>query len=136
MNENSNIGAAVSQASLMQTIINRIQTIIEAAEDATQPLELDPHRSSLFELFVMADGAGLLDESADCSLTSDSIAKALADSWDLRSAASESFQSQDNIKTESLSKMRLLWSFLRMWMEWTYAWKRWAEFHKNAEVPR
>jgi hypothetical protein len=132
--ENSNIGAAVSQASLMQTIIKRIQSIIEEAESAVQPLELDPHRSSLFELFVMADGAGLLKESAERNLTSDSIAKALAERWDLRSAASDSFQSQDNIKAESLSKMRLLWSFLRMWMEWTYAWERWAEFHQDEKA--
>jgi len=25
--------------------------------------------------------------------------------------------------------MRMLWSFLRMWMEWAYAWERWSEFH-------
>ena len=27
--------------------------------------------------------------------------------------------------------MRLLWSVMRMWMEWTYAWQRWAEFHQE-----
>jgi hypothetical protein len=129
VHDESNIGATVSEASLIQTITNRIQAIIEEAETATQPLELDPHRSSLFELFVMADGAGLLDESKDVNLTSDAIAKSLADRWDLRSAAASSVQMQDNFSAESLSKMRLMWSFLRMWMEWTYAWERWSEFH-------
>ena len=28
-----------------------------------------------------------------------------------------------------LSKLRVLWAFMRMWMEWTYAWQRWNEFH-------
>lgn len=129
MNENSNVGAAVSQASLIQNIIDRIQSVIEAAESATQPLELEPHRGSLFELFVMADGAGLIDEDDDRSLSSDAIAKSLADRWDLRSAATASLQTQDNLSPQSLSKMRLMWSFLRMWMEWTYAWQRWSEFH-------
>ena len=129
MNENSNVGAAVSQASLIQNIIDRIQSVIEAAESATQPLELEPHRGSLFELFVMADGAGLIDEADDRSLSSDAIAKSLADRWDLRSAATASLQTQDNLSPQSLSKMRVMWSFLRMWMEWTYAWQRWSEFH-------
>ena len=29
-----------------------------------------------------------------------------------------------------LQKMRSLWSIMRMWMEWTYAWQRWPEFHR------
>ena len=33
---------------------------------------------------------------------------------------------------EQLAKVRLLWSFMRMWMEWTYAWKRWDEFHTQS----
>ena len=32
---------------------------------------------------------------------------------------------------DQLAKMRLLWSVMRMWMEWDYAWERWAEFHKT-----
>ena len=33
---------------------------------------------------------------------------------------------------DQLAKMRLLWSVMRMWMEWDYAWERWDEFHKGA----
>jgi hypothetical protein len=24
---------------------------------------------------------------------------------------------------------------MRMWMEWTYAWQRWAEFHRRNRIP-
>ena len=30
---------------------------------------------------------------------------------------------------DQLAQMRSLWSVMRMWMEWTYAWDRWVEFH-------
>jgi hypothetical protein len=133
--KNSYSVATVSQTSLIQTVTNRIQAIIEEAESGIQPLELDPHRSSLFELFVMADGAHLLGETVEPNLSSDAIAKTLADRWNLRSAAAASLEMQDNLSSESLSKMRLMWSFLRMWMEWTYAWERWHEFHDNDTPP-
>ena len=123
MNESQTQGP-VSQSSLIRTIVDRIQSVIEEAEEQTKPLEMNPHRTSLFELFVMADGAGLLEES-------DAIAAMLADRWQLRAAATETMNQESQLPGESLSKMRLLWSFLRMWMEWTYAWERWAEFHDN-----
>ena len=119
----------VSQSSLIRTIVDRIQSVLEEAEDQTKPLEMNPYRTSLFELFVMADGAGLLEETVEPNLTSDTIAAMLADRWQLRSAATETMQQEGQMPGESLSKMRLLWSFLRMWMEWSYAWERWAEFH-------
>jgi hypothetical protein len=119
----------VSQSSLILTIVDRIQSVIEEAEDQTKPLEMNPHRTSLFELFVMADGAGLLEEDVEPNLTSDAIAAMLADRWQLRTAAMDTMQHEGQLPGDSLSKMRLLWSFLRMWMEWTYAWDRWAEFH-------
>lgn len=93
---------------------------------------MEPYRGSLFELFVMADGAGLLDEDCETSLTSDAIAGMLAERWQLRTAALGTVQQTGKMPDESLSKMRLLWSFLRMWMEWTYAWERWSEFHNGA----
>jgi hypothetical protein len=30
-----------------------------------------------------------------------------------------------------MNRMRSLWSMMRMWMEWTYAWDRWEEFHRG-----
>ena len=129
MTRESQTQGPVSQVSLIRTIVDRIQMLIEEAEEQIRPLETNPCRSSLFELFVMADGAGLLDESVELNLTSDSVAAMLADRWQLRTAALSSMQQAGQMPGESLSKMRLLWSFLRMWMEWTYAWERWAEFH-------
>ncbi len=131
MIENSSVTEPISQATLIRTVIDRLQLIIEQAEAETKPLEMDPFRSQLFELFVMADGAAMLDEALEPNLTSDSIAKILAERWQLRSAAVESMQQDSPLAQESLSRMRLLWSFLRMWMEWTYAWQRWREFHEG-----
>ena len=111
----------VSQRSLIDNVIAQIQAIIEEAEEKVRPLEMEPFRGRLFELFVVADGAGLLDENAELSLTSDEIARVLADRWDLRESDAAAKLASGSMAGESLSKMRLLWSFLRMWMEWTYA---------------
>ena len=133
MTHDSQTQAPFSQSSLIRTIIDRIQTVIEEAEEKTRPLEMEPCRAGLFELFVMADGAGLLDEAVEPNLCSDAIAKELADRWKLRTAALSTAQEGDPLSDSGLSKMRLLWSFLRMWMEWTYAWERWPEFHDQKE---
>lgn len=127
----SDINTSASHGTLIGTVVDRIQSVIEQAEKETRPLEMEPFRGNLFELFVMADGAGLLDESVEPNLTSDAIAKVLADRWQLRISAQQSMQQQSPFSEDSLSKMRLLWSFLRIWMEWAYAWQRWDEFHKG-----
>ena len=121
----------VSQSSLIDNVIAQIQAIIEEAEEKVRPLEMEPFRGRLFELFVVADGAGLLDENAEPNLTSDEIARVLANRWDLRESDAAAKLASGSMAGESLSKMRLLWSFLRMWMEWTYAWHRWQEFHQD-----
>ena len=90
---------------------------------------MDPHRAQLFELFVTADAAGLIDEDSEPDLTADGVARELSLRWNLATAAQMSVQRQSKLPPEHLSKMRLLWSFMRMWMEWTYAWQRWGEFH-------
>ncbi len=134
MTENTHLHPSASQSSLVETIVGQIQSIIEEAETETKPLELEPSRSRLFELFVMANGAGLTEEDEEPNLTSDTIAARLSDRWGLRSAAATSIEQQTKLDDQSLSRMRLLWSFLRMWMEWTYAWDRWAEFHQDDPV--
>jgi hypothetical protein len=35
-----------------------------------------------------------------------------------------------------LKRLKLLSSFIRMWMEWTYAWQRWHEFHDESSPGR
>ena len=129
MTEQAQTGTPISHSSLTQAVVGQIQTIIEEAEENTRPLEMEPFRGRLFELFVVADGAGLLDEKFEPNLTSDRIAKTLADRWELRDSEAAASLAKGSLADENLSKMRLLWSFLRMWMEWTYAWQRWNEFH-------
>ena len=112
-------------------VLGEIDRIVSDAEASGQPLEVDPTRSRLFELFVTAHGAGHTEEGSDPDLTADGICQALAEQWGLKSAALESTASQSKLPSEHLSKMRSLWSVMRMWMEWSYAWSRWDEFHKE-----
>ncbi|MCX7423056.1 MAG: hypothetical protein NT013_26465 [Planctomycetia bacterium] len=116
-----------SQA-LADDLIRRLDDLICDAERKTKPLEVDPYRSQLFELFVLADASGLMADGSEPDLSPDGVSRALAQHWGLAAAATSSHQSQSKLSPEHLSKMRLLWSFLRMWMEWQYAWSRWAEF--------
>jgi hypothetical protein len=117
--------------SLANGIINRVENLMREAEQAGKPLEVDPYRDQLFELFVTAEGAGFLEEDSDLDLTADGLCGALANLWDLADATRESFQQQKKLPPEQLRKMRLLWSVMRMWMEWSYSWKRWEEFHQG-----
>lgn len=121
------------QSGLANDLVDRVEQILLEAERLSRPLELDPYRSSLFELFVMADAAGYLHEDGARDLTSDALSRELAARWNLSEATRDSIAHQSKLGAAHLSKMRLLWSFLRMWMEWTYAWQRWAEFHGEAE---
>ena len=116
-------------ASLDVRILNQIEDILCDAEETTRPLEIDPYRGQLFELFVTSQGAGYLDEGSDVDLTADGICRQLAERFGLRDATATSLEQQTKIADRHLAKMRLLWSLMRMWMEWTYAWERWPEFH-------
>ena len=131
------------EPSLARSIIEQIELVLRQAEAAGRPLEMEPFRGSLFELFVMADGGDLLAESdkptdqqpskPSLDLSADALCRILAERWNLADATRESFTSQTRLPPEHLAKMRLLWSLMRMWMEWTYAWQRWPEFHQQAK---
>lgn len=112
-----------------EAILDDLAVLILDAEQATKPLELPPFRPQLFEIFARAVATGLVVEDADPDLTSDGVLKALADRFGLASATRESVAQQAKLSPEHLNKLRLLWSLLRMWMEWTYAWQRWPEYH-------
>ncbi len=126
-------------------ILRGIDGLINDAQSATKPLEVDPYRARLFEFFVTADGAGLIvddstagmrdrdeDDPADeQDLSADGLCRLLAQRWGLDMAARESAALQTRLPKEQLERMRLLWSVMRMWMEWSYAWRRWAEFHEE-----
>ena len=129
MTENVKLDMPVSQASLIEHIASQLQEVVDEAEANTKPLEMDPYRGRLFELFVLANGAGLTDEEVEPNLTSDAVARILAERWGLRQEVSSSAEAAKAISIIGVAKMRLLWSLLRMWMEWCYAWDCWAIFH-------
>lgn len=129
MAENVNLETPVSQASLIEHIATRLQEVVVEAEAKVKPLEMEPYRGQLFELFVLANGAGLTDEELEPNLTSDSVARILAERWGLRQEVNSLAAAEKAISSDGVAKMRLLWSLLRMWMEWCYAWDRWREFH-------
>jgi hypothetical protein len=96
----------------------------------------------LFEFFVTADGAGLIkddrevaafedldEDSNEMDLSADSLCRLLARRWGLDMAAREAQALQTRLPADQLERMRLLWSVMRMWIEWSYAWRRWNEFH-------
>jgi hypothetical protein len=124
------------EPSLAKSILTQIDLLVREAEQTQRPLELDPLRSRLFELFVMADAADLLKEPksgepALNDLTADALCRSLAEQWNLGEAARDSFAHKTRLPPEHLARMRLLWAVMRMWMEWTYAWQRWPEFHQD-----
>ena len=118
-------------ATLASRILDRIEELVLVAERETKPLELDPLRGELFELFVTANGANYTTEDSDPDLTADGLCRALSARWGLGEAAKSAMESTGRMKAEQLSRMRLLWSVMRMWMEWCYAWDRWTEFHRD-----
>jgi hypothetical protein len=126
------------EPSLAKSILGQIDLLVREAEESQRPLEIDPLRGRLFELFVMADAADLVKEPKpgepqENDLTAEVLCRNLAAQWNLADAARESFASKTRLQPEHLSRMRVLWSVMRMWMEWTYAWQRWPEFHQDAK---
>jgi hypothetical protein len=130
--ENVKLDTPVSQAALIEHVASRLQEVVDEAEANTKPLEMEPYRSRLFELFVLANGAGLTDEEVEPNLTADAVARLLAERSGLRQEVNSSAAVERAISNDGVAKMRLLWSLLRMWMEWCYAWDRWQEFHDEA----
>lgn len=120
-----------ANSTLADDLINRLDALLREAEKKSKPLEMPPYREQLFELFVTADGAGYLKEDIGVDLSADGICQILADRWGLAEETRTSTANQTKLSPEQLSKMRMLWSLMRMWMEWNYAWSRWNEFHDD-----
>ena len=99
------------------------------ASQATRPLELEPSRKQLFELFVESHRAGLVSDDIEPNVTADGLCAALSTRWGLKDTVQDAMKSQAKLSGDQLAQMRSLWSVMRMWMEWTYAWDRWVEFH-------
>ena len=143
MSESESPVSADVRRTMAGTIVSGIEQLIDEAHAATRPLEVDPYRSKLFEFFVAADEAQLVgderqsslqggEESDDeTNLSADGLCRSLARRWGLDMAARDSAAQQTKLPAEQLERMRLLWSVMRMWMEWNYAWCRWVEFHSD-----
>lgn len=138
--ETPRTAVTASRRALARDIVNGVVELIEDARRQTRPLEVDPYRSRLFEFYVTADGGGLVPDDRDAAarsdedgdeldLSADGLCRLLARHWGLDMAARESTATQSRLPPEQLELMRLLWSVMRMWMEWAYAWNRWSEFH-------
>ena len=131
-----------TKPSLAVHIVDGVERLVLDAIEKTRPLELDPSRSQLFELFVAAEEAGMIaddsnvgvfdgfdEESSVTDLSADSLCRLLARRWGLDMAAREAQALQTRLPAEQLERMRVLWSMMRMWMEWSYSWRRWEQFH-------
>ena len=123
-------------AALARDLVDRIEEELHTASSTGQPIELDPYRSRLFEIFVMAEATGFLEEGSDPDLSCDGIARDLAARWNMAQNMPGGLAQPSALTPEQLSRLRLLWSFMRMWMEWTYAWQRWDEFHNQGAAAR
>lgn len=140
--KDSRTDVKASKPSLATHIVNGVERLVLDAIEKTKPLEVDPARSQLFELFVAAEEAGMIaddsnvgvfdgfdEEASVTDLSADSLCRLLARRWGLDMAAREAQALQTRLPADQLERMRVLWSMMRMWMEWTYAWRRWNEFH-------
>lgn len=121
---------------LQSRVLDAIDLIVRRAEATSQPLELNPARGELFSLFANVEAAGCLKNDAELNLSADPLCRLLGERWGLKDAARESVEQQEKMPPGHLSRMRSLWSVMRMWMEWTYAWQRWEEFHRQPRQPR
>jgi len=119
---------------LAQDLIDRIEQLILQAERDTVPLEVDPQRPRLFQMFAEAEAAGFLTDESPIDLTCDAMARHLADRWNLRDLG-QAIAQPTRLPPTHLNRLRVLWSFMRLWMEWTYAWQRWHEFHSTGGQP-
>ena len=123
------MSSAAPERTFPETIFDQLEAVLHQAERETKPLEFQPFRGQLFELFVTAHAAGQTCEEEGGELAAEAVCRELALRWGLTMAARDAAAQQSPLPADQMGKMRLLWSLLRMWMEWTYAWDRWTEFH-------
>lgn len=112
--------------SAADSIYDQLEDVLQEAESQTKPLEIEPFRSHLFRLFAETHARGLTETDAEPDLSADGVCRELALRWGLTMAARDAVAQQTKLAPDQVGKMRLL----RMWMEWTYAWNRWEDFHR------
>lgn len=113
-------------------LLKQIDDVCRDAERQTKPLEIDPYRSQLFEWFAQAYAAGLTRPGSSPDLTADGLCRSLAQNWGLSTAAQQWMTQATQLPKDQMIRMRTLWSVMRLWMEWSYAWDRYEEFNRLA----
>ena len=116
---------------LVDAIVSRVEAILIDAERSAKPVEHEPYRGELFEAFVTADAAGLLDRDVTPNLVADELFRRIGERWGLSEATRASAETQQQLSAAHRAQMLVLWSAVRLWMEWQYAWDRWPEFHQG-----
>jgi hypothetical protein len=110
-------------------ILQQVEAVLIEAEDNSQTGEVDPYRGRVFGLFARAEALGGLADDADPDLSAEAIARHLADSWNMARELGAGALQPSRLPPHQLARLRSLWAFMRIWSEWTYAWRRWPEFH-------
>lgn len=107
-----------------------LESILLSCQERHRPLQEEPARSEIFEIFARS----MAPSQPWPTLAADEICRDLAERWGLKGALQNSVTQQAGVPASELAKMRSLWTLLQMWMEWTYAWERWPEFHKTGQA--
>lgn len=121
----------MSTAALISHLVDRAETVIKAAEAANYPLEMDPFRAQLFDIFALAEASGLLIEM-EPHLQADALAEKLSERWNLKAIGEAGLKLSATSNDPVMRRVQLLWSACRLWMAWTYAWERWDFYHSDA----
>ena len=127
-------GSPADAERLSALITDQLARVLDEAIKTDQPIEVDPARGQIFELFVAAEAAGLVDEDSVQPLSSGELTRRLGLRWNLGQAMQQAEGDQSKLPPQELDRVRRLWSLLRMWLEWSYAWRRWDEFHQDGRT--
>ena len=119
-----------------EEVLAQVEAVLEECEKKTRPPEVVPYRDRLFALFAASHDVGLTadpdDRPADApagDLSADGLCKTLGEKWGLAEAAKSNPADGPALSAAHVAKLRLLWSLMRMWMDWDLAWRRWPEYH-------
>ena len=119
-----------------EEILAQVEAVLGECEKKTRPPEVVPYRDQLFGLFAAAFDAGLTEDpderppgAAAEDLSADGLCKTLGEKWGLAAAAQANPEDGPALSAQHVAKLRLLWSLMRMWMDWDLAWRRWPEYH-------
>ena len=67
----------------------------------------------------------------DAERSADDLFRRIGERWRLPEATRASAEGQQQLASAHRARMLVLWSAVRLWMEWQYAWDRWPEFHAS-----